>query len=936
MGNYFKLLCFLFLTQHYFLLAQEPILEQHKPGQKWQAKNKGNVTYVFPSAHSQRLKRSFFVLDSLKSSIYSGIDHVPRHIRFIYNNRTMVSNGFVTFFPWRSEIQTPPSQDFSLSGNAPWLNMVSIHEYRHVVQLDAINKGFNKFLYVLFGDQALAGIRTISIPDWFTEGDAVFIETMLTPGGRGRLPSFYQPWLLNLKELGDKYYEKQYLGSYKHNIPNHYVFGYLMSAYLYSNYDYETVGSAMVNSGKNWFFPFSYGLALKKKTGKSLNKNYKEMASYYNSLIPEEKEVDDLVFDNNIKRYTNYDYPKYYKDGILSIRNGIGDISQIVYTKNEKTRKVKTAGLVYQNNQISLADDRLAWVEYLPGRRWQKLTNTQVRILDIESGGTKRIMKREGVTNFLFSQSGDRSLTLHYFHDQGQVLKVHDLLKEEEIFQLKSNVGQQWISPFWVNENRIGFFEQNGKEHVLVIINITNGFRKELIIGNGTPGPAHSYKGYVFFSYPIGSVDHIIAMNRANGEIRQITNEGYGNYFPYIVNGRMIYNSLTAAGRNVAQKNVKNIGEFPVIELNPIKPFGLKGIDKQFSQNNSIKESDNDNETKKKSPGALMPFAWGVEFLNDDLDMSIGLSARDALMRYSLTGGYRISTDLDERGWFSRFSYQALPIILDFEYENLQRSLDRAIEGGNVNFNWNEEIISAGLRLPLNFTSGKYFNNLLMGASFNQAIVENFNQDIRFLDQLSNGTFQFTDVTLRFSHILKTSHRDFLPRWGFQVNAGNRISLDEDDFSASQVYGWGDIFVPGLFKHHSFKIRGSGYWQQLTGESLYIFSNRVPLVRGYSNILFGNYGMFSLEYSLPLWYPDIKIGPFIYFKRFRGSIYYDRGKGVNNENNFILHQESYGGTIKTDLNIMRLRRDMVIGVDINYRPDTKNVSYNLVLNTFVF
>ncbi|NMM49261.1 BamA/TamA family outer membrane protein [Marinigracilibium pacificum] len=931
----FQVMCILLFFAHFFCYAQEPLLEQHKPGQKWKAENKGNITFVFPSANYKMYSASFNTLDSLKYSIATGINHDPRHVRIIYNDKTQISNGFVTYYPWRTEIQTPPSQSLALAGNALWLNMVSIHEYRHVVQLDAINTGFNKILYTLFGDQILGGIRTIAIPDWFTEGDAVFTETILTNGGRGRIPSFYQPWLLNLKELGIKNYEKQYLGSYKHFIPDHYVFGYLMSSYLYSNYDLNSIGGLFSRSAHNFFIPFAFGAALKNKSGNGLYGQYESMANYYKSILPESSSVGGLMFDEDIKNYTNYDFPKYYNDGIISVRNGIGDIDQVVYTKNGTTTHLETTGLLYDNNQLSIAGDKLAWVEYLPNIRWQKVTNTQVRILDLTSGKSYRKYINEDVTNFMFSPSGQKNLTLRYVDDEGQVLNVNYEADSKSQIIGRSGASKLWLSPFWVDENSVGVFETNGDKYSILIYNLNGDLLKNFMLTNGTPGPASSWEGYIYFSYPVNGIDRVLALNSSNGKFYQITAKGNGEYYPYVENGKLVYNELTAAGRNIVEIDVSNMQSFSEIELKEISPFGLSNYSEVLNQYQADLEN-RGNESKEKSPGALLPYAWGVEILNDDLDMSVGVRATDALMRYSVSGGYRFSTDLDEKGWFGRFSYQGLPVIIDVEYENLDRDVNRFLEGGTANFTWNEEIISAGLRLPLNFTKGKYFNNLLLSGSFNQVVVEDYNQNVRFLDQLSNGTFQYSEFTLRFSHLLKTSHRDFLPRWGMTFSGGNRTSLNGDDFSASQVYGWSDFYFPGIVKHHSFKIRGSGYWQQTTGESLYIFGNRIPLVRGYSNFLFDNYGMFSLEYSLPIWYSDIKIGPLAYFKRFRGSIYYDKGRGINNEVAVTMNQESFGGILKTDMNVMRLRRDIVIGIDINYRPDNKNVSYSLVLNTFVF
>ena len=59
----------------------------------------------------------------------------------------------------------------------------------------------------------------VAAPQWFWEGDAVATETAFTPSGRGRIPNFGLVLRTNLLEGRTFNYHKQYLRSYKHNIP---------------------------------------------------------------------------------------------------------------------------------------------------------------------------------------------------------------------------------------------------------------------------------------------------------------------------------------------------------------------------------------------------------------------------------------------------------------------------------------------------------------------------------------------------------------------------------------------------------------------------------------------------------------------------------------------------------------------------------------------
>src|SRR5690606_2543512 len=136
-----------------------------------------------------------------------------------------------------SEFFTMPPQDYNFAGTNAWLDLLAVHEYRHVVQFEKANTGFNKLLSTVFGEEALAGMSFIAVPQWFWEGDAVVTETALTPSGRGRIPEFNLAFRANLLEKGPFSYNKQYLRSFKDFVPDHYVTGYFLVSHLRKTYD---------------------------------------------------------------------------------------------------------------------------------------------------------------------------------------------------------------------------------------------------------------------------------------------------------------------------------------------------------------------------------------------------------------------------------------------------------------------------------------------------------------------------------------------------------------------------------------------------------------------------------------------------------------------------------------------------------------------------
>src|SRR5688572_27586314 len=103
------------------------------------------------------------------------------------------------------------------------------------------------------------------------------------------------------------------------------------------------------------------------------------------------------------------------------------------------------------------------------------------------------------------------------------------------------------------------------------------------------------------------------------------------------------------------------------------------------------------------------------------------------------------------------------------------------------------------------------------------------------------------------------------------------------DYSGRQLSTYGILYVPGLFKHHSLW----GYWafqhsdiqsvNITTGEGMnnYLFRNGIPLPRGQSVSRFEDMYSMSANYSMPVWYPDIALGPVINFQRLRANAFID-------------------------------------------------------------
>ena len=69
---------------------------------------------------------------------------------------------------------------------------------------------------------------------------------------------------------------------------------------------------------------------------------------------------------------------------------------------------------------------------------------------------------------------------------------------------------------------------------------------------------------------------------------------------------------------------------------------------------------------------------------------------------------------------------------------------------------------------------------------------------------------------------------------------------------------------------------------------------------------------------LPLWYPDIAIGPLLNIQRLRANVFYDYGFGSSYSGAASQNYVSVGGELRMDFNIMRYIPQLNVGFRYSY------------------
>lgn len=368
---------------------------------KWKQINTENFQIIFQQDFEEQAQKVAGIMESYYNQVGKTLNHSPKKISVILHNQTILSNGYVAWAPKRVEMFATPPQD-ALPDS--WLEHLCVHELRHVVQLDKLNQGLTKIFSLVFGQQATAVVAG-QIPMWYYEGDAVSTETAFLNYGRGRSPSFQRGIKTNLLSDEKTYsFDQSLFGSYKTYVPNHYEFGYHLTAYTRKKYGSDVWSNVQDYVACNPYTilptPFAFYRGLKKHIGLSQKELYHESLNYLDSVWTDQHSLKDFPKSKYVQQYAINEYEDYLNpvfidnDQILALKKGLSHIPQFVLVGAQSEKRIYEPGYVI-NDDFSYANGLVVWAEYQADIRWANREYTALKLLNVETRRAKYIAKKE-------------------------------------------------------------------------------------------------------------------------------------------------------------------------------------------------------------------------------------------------------------------------------------------------------------------------------------------------------------------------------------------------------------------------------------------------------------------------------------------------------------------------------------------------------------
>ncbi len=945
-------LLFSFLTP-LSLLSQNTVLDANPTSVKWDRIVTSYFNIVFPVGTEDLAQKTANLLETVYEPGAISMNKFPKKTSIILQNQSTISNGFVAWTPYRSEFNTFPSQNYFFQGNNDWMELLSFHEYRHMVQIQKSKVGFNKFISILFGQATTANLANYAAPKWFWEGDATIMETALTSSGRGRIPDFSRLMRSNLLEKKPFTYNKQYLGSFKDFVPNEYVTGYFFGGYLRREFGADILAKVTKQSWSWSFVPFTFSNALKKHSGKYLVKNYKDFVQSQKSTW--QKQINTLEVESyhsinkrKNKVVTSYRYPHIMPSGkILALKSGMGDISQFVQIDEDgNEEKIVTPGFINGAGRISYNGNQIVWNEFTPDPRWTTRIHSDIKLYDFENDKIVKKSEKSRYASSAISPNGKLLVSIYSSMKGVNKIIVSDINSNKSLYEYQYS-NNHHITPEWSSDSK-GFYviEIENRNKKIVKYTLEADPSRKVIYEAGSENISYPkiYGNHLFYQSPYNGIDNIYVIDLTTNEHYQVTNATYGAYFPNFdqKTSALYFSDHQEFGLNIAKKEIDFAHLTPKTKV-PVYKDPLPAI-LTAQEPGVIKPKDITNhaypiEKFPKTKGIINPHSWGAYMGANLNEIQFFVSSTDIRNTTQINAGYAYNVNEQHGRWEAEASYHGLFPIIGLSYTDARRGFSEEILDTTRSFSWDEKGVQLGLTIPIQLTTSKYQRALVFRGRGGMYQVKGFppypfNNIEKYI---TNGNLYSMKLDATFRRLLKTSQRDLYSKWGQSMNIFLYGTPFGGNYQSTLIALEGTFYFPGLAKHHSLYIR-PGY--QYENKVNYNFSSPILFPRGYTYTSYDHFYKVSANYSLPLFYPDFGIGPLLYIQRVKANLFYDLGKGtLDSPYDFITKEKVYkslGLEVNFDFNIMRYKSLLDLGFRINYLPEDQSFSYNILIGTLGF
>ncbi|MEE2751827.1 MAG: hypothetical protein VX519_10385 [Myxococcota bacterium] len=202
------------------------------PDLEWHTLETEHFRITFHEEEEQLAEELSATAERIWDTLTVAMDYAPkRPVEIVLVDHTDSANGYATTLPINTIVifVTAPTEDSTLGLYDDWLEAITTHELVHILHLDTV-EGIPKLLRAILG--RIVSINHVS-PWWLVEGQATYMETRFTTGGRGRAPAANM--VIRMAVLEDRFPELGQMDGWVSDPPGgniRYLFGQSFMQYI--------------------------------------------------------------------------------------------------------------------------------------------------------------------------------------------------------------------------------------------------------------------------------------------------------------------------------------------------------------------------------------------------------------------------------------------------------------------------------------------------------------------------------------------------------------------------------------------------------------------------------------------------------------------------------------------------------------------------------
>ena len=431
------------------------------PGKaRWKTIDTDNFSIIYPEGTDSLARVYGYKLERFRIPVSRSTGYLNKGRMPVVLHAYNGANGSVAWAPRRMDMFTIPSAYDPEP--LPWSTMLSVHEGRHVTQMQfgmtQAQRPFGWFfgeMWNILASLVYPGLSTI-------EGDAVIAETALTPSGRGRTADFLNYYHVAFDNGDFRRWDQWRLGSQRRYAPDHYALGYMtLGGFRYLFDCPEYMKQAYELSARRPYNLGAFYTTTRRLTGKKFEAAFQEVCHTMHGIWQAEADarapfIPMEPVTEEPRLFADYKGTVILDSVIYSVKSGHETTPVLVRIDSTGKEKVLSR-ISYQTSGLKASETlkRLYWSETVADERWSLKSDSHIRYMSVGTGnkGKLRPDRESLLYNPSVNPSSNFIASVEYHVDGSSSLKVVGGISGESIADVKGPSGVQLVETAWIGED---------------------------------------------------------------------------------------------------------------------------------------------------------------------------------------------------------------------------------------------------------------------------------------------------------------------------------------------------------------------------------------------------------------------------------------------------------------------------------------------------